>query len=353
MRKHPLAQMLLIGAFASIVGVAITLAMDWFPVQADTAADDIDLLYDVLLMVSVPIFVLVMTVAIYSVVKFRAKPGDTRDGPPIHGNTRLEIVWVTIPFLLVTGLAIYGWIVLADIEEKQPNTMVVNVTGQQFAWSFEYPDDGKVKSNQLVLPKDRPVEFRIKALDVIHSFWVPEFRLKSDAVPGLTTKVRVTPDREGSYNVVCAELCGLGHSTMRQAVRVVPQTEFAAWIAKRSRGGAAAGARPGSGEQAGAGKQVFTDTGCNACHTLADAGASASIGPNLDQLARRAGRRRPGLSAEEYVKQSIEDPQAFVVKGFPGNTMPKNYKQQLTSEEIDALVEYLLGVSGDQGGRGQ
>jgi cytochrome c1 len=98
---------------------------------------------------------------------------------------------------------------------------------------------------------------------------------------------------------------------------------------------------------------VFTDTGCNACHTLADAGASASIGPNLDQLARRAGRRRPGLSAEEYVKQSIEDPQAFVVKGFPGNTMPKNYKQQLTSEEIDALVEYLLGVSGDQGGRGQ
>ena len=138
-----------------------------------------------LLVVSVPIFVLVMTVVVYSVTRFAAKPGDMRDGPPIHGNTRLEVIWVTIPFLMVTGLAIYGWIVLDDIEAKQQNEMVVNVTGQQFAWTFEYPGQN-VNSNELVLPVDRPIDFRIKTNDVLHSFWVPAFRLKSDAVPVTT-----------------------------------------------------------------------------------------------------------------------------------------------------------------------
>ena len=196
-----------------------------------------------------PVFVLVMTVAIYSVVRFRAMPGDMRDGAPIHGNTRLEVVWVTIPFLMVTALSIYGWIVLDDIEAKQPNRLVVKVTGQQFTWSFEYPGE-KVKSTELVLPKDRPVEFRIQTKDVLHSFWVPEFRLKSDAVPGLTTKIRLTPDRIGRYQVVCAELCGIGHSAMRQNVRVVPAAAFQGWLDKQAEG-AAPGAR-GGGEPGGA-----------------------------------------------------------------------------------------------------
>src|ERR671931_1687599 len=137
--------MLAIGIVASLIGIAITLNIDWFPKSADTASHQIDTLYDVLLICSVPIFMLVMTVAIYSVVKFRARPGDTRDGAPIHGHTTLEILWVTIPFLLVTGLAIYGWVVLNNIEAKQPNELQVNVTGQQFTWTFEYPKE-KVKS---------------------------------------------------------------------------------------------------------------------------------------------------------------------------------------------------------------
>ncbi len=219
--KHPVARMLAIGVFASLVGIAICLLIDWFPADASGAAGQIDTLYDVLLICSVPVFVLVMTIAIYSVVRFRAKPGDMGDGPPIHGNTRLEVIWVTIPFIMVTALAIYGWIVLDDIEAKQQNEMVVNVTGQQFAWTFEYPGQN-VNSNELVLPVDRPIDFRIKTNDVLHSFWVPAFRLKSDAVPGLTTKIRLTPNRLGRYEVVCAELCGLGHSTMRQFVRVLP-----------------------------------------------------------------------------------------------------------------------------------
>jgi cytochrome c oxidase subunit II len=224
--------MIAIGVLAAVVGTAIVLLMDWFPEDASTAAEDVDTLYDVLLIFSVPIFVLVMSVAIYSVIKFRAKPGQTGDGPPIHGNTGLEIFWVTIPFLIVSGLAIYGWIVLDDIEAKQPDEMVVNVTGRQFTWTFEYPRE-QVQSNDLLLPKDRPVEFRIRSNDVIHSFWVPEFRLKSDAVPGLTTTIRLTPNKLGQWQVVCAELCGLGHSTMRQQVRVLQPAEFDAWAERR------------------------------------------------------------------------------------------------------------------------
>jgi cytochrome c oxidase subunit II len=238
--QHPIAKMLGLGVVASVIGTAICLLIDWFPVDASGSARDIDTVYDVLLICSVPVFVLVMTIAVYSVVRFRAKPGDMRDGPPIHGNTRLEIVWVTIPFLMVTALAVYAWIVLDDIEAKQPDELVVRVTGQQFTWTFEYPSE-KLRTTELVLPQDQPVHFRIRTNDVIHSFWVPEFRLKSDAVPGLTTGIRLTPDRIGRYQVVCAELCGLGHATMRQNVRVVPQGEFDEWVQDQKQAAAGAG----------------------------------------------------------------------------------------------------------------
>jgi cytochrome c oxidase subunit II len=340
MRRHELARMLLIGVAASIVGVAITLWMDWFPEQGATAADDIDLLYDVLLIASVPVFVLVMTIAIYSVIRFRAKPGDLSDGAPIHGNTRLEIIWVTIPFIMVTALAIYGWVVLDDIEAKKPNELRVNVTGQQFAWRFEYPAQ-EVRSNQLVLPKDRPVHFYINSEDVIHSFWVPEFRLKSDAVPGITTHIRLTPNKIDEYPVVCAELCGIGHSTMRQQVRVIEQADWDQWVSERQRR-----AEGGGGEEQAAadGAAIFTETGCNACHTLADAGSTAEVGPNLDELAQVAGRREPGTEPEAYVEEAITDPSAFVVEGFDDGLMPSDYGEQLSPEEIDALVQYLLGA---------
>ena len=190
--KHPVARMIGIGILASLVGIAITLWIDWFPESASTSANKIDNLYDVLLICSVPVFVLVMTIAIYSVVRFRAKPGDMGDGPPIHGNAKLEVFWVTVPFIMVTVLAIYGWYELDNIEAKQKNEMVVNVTGQQFTWTFEYPEE-KVQAKELVLPVNRPIEFKIHSKDVIHSFWVPQFRLKSDAVPGLTTRIRLTP----------------------------------------------------------------------------------------------------------------------------------------------------------------
>jgi cytochrome c oxidase subunit II len=340
--KHPVARMIGIGIFASLIGIAITLLIDWFPEDGSGAAGQIDTVYDVLLICSVPVFVLVMTIAIYSVVRFRAKPGDMGDGPPIHGNTRLEVIWVTIPFIMVTALAIYAWIVLDDIEAQAQDQMIVNVTGQQFTWSFEYPEQ-KVSSNELVLPVDQPIEFRIKTRDVIHSFWVPAFRLKSDAVPGLTTKIRLTPEREGRYEVVCAELCGLGHATMRQFVRVVPPDDFENFTERQAdeggAGGGGGGGDGGGGGQGGGqgagpdGEEIFTAQGCGSCHTLAAANASGTVGPDLGNLSN---------TDEAFVKESIVKPGAVVTGNFPEGVMPEDFGDKLSDEELDALVSYLL-----------
>jgi cytochrome c oxidase subunit 2 len=359
-RKHPLAQMLAIGVVASLIGIAIALNIHWFPKSADTASHKIDTLYDVLLICSVPVFVLVMTVAIYSVVKFRARPGDMSDGAPIHGNTRLEIVWVTIPFLMVTALAIYGWVVLNNVEAKKPGERTINVVGQQFEWHFQYAKTGKgdpgpcggsgpneITTNTLVLRKDEPIYFRICTKDVIHSFWVPEFRLKEDAVPGIVTHIRLTPNRIGNYTVVCTELCGLGHSTMRAPVHVVTAPQFAAFLRQQTQPAPAAPPSAGGGGGTTAqGKQVFASNGCGACHTLADAGTTGTVGPNLTHIDADAAKfgKQLGQSPQQYILTSIKTPEAFTVPGFPKGVMPSTFGQQLSPQQLNALVKYLTSV---------
>jgi cytochrome c oxidase subunit 2 len=335
--------MLVIGIAAAALGTFGALQIDWFPTQASTAAGKIDTLYDWLLVASVPMFVLVMAVAIYCVVRFRVRPGGpTGDGAPIHGNTRLEIIWVTIPFLIVTALAVYAAVVLAQIEKKQPNELQVRAIGQQFTWHFEYTQAGgkKFKSNVLYLPNNRPVYMKINTLDVLHSFWVPEFRIKEDAVPGQTDHVRFTPDRIGNYEVVCAELCGAGHATMRVRTAVVSPQAFQKFVqsklnptqaASTGGGGGGGGAPPAP---AAAGKTVFTgEGGCGACHTLADAGTSGTVGPKLNGIAAQGAA---------FIKQSIEDPNAKITPGFPKGVMPQDFKTRLGPQKIDALVKYLL-----------
>jgi cytochrome c oxidase subunit 2 len=336
--------MLVIGTAAAVIGTFVALQINWFPTQASTAAGKIDTLYDWLLVASVPMFVLVMAVAIYCVVRFRVRPGGpTGDGAPIHGNTRLEIVWVTIPFIIVAALAVYAAVVLAQIEKKQPNELQVRAIGQQFTWHFEYTQDGKkFKTDKLYLPINRPVYMKINALDVIHSFWVPAFRLKEDAVPGQTDHVRFTPNRIGQYEVVCAELCGAGHSTMRVDTYVMPAQKFDQFVQTRLRPAAAGGgATAGGGAAAGGGavaqgKAIFTgEGGCGACHTLADAGTTGTVGPNLTKV-------HIAKQGAAFIKQSIEDPNAKITAGFPKGVMPPDFKTKLGPQKIDALVKYLL-----------
>jgi cytochrome c oxidase subunit 2 len=217
------------------------LSIPWFPTDGSIQAHNVRTLYDVLLIVSVPVFVLVETVVLFSVWKFRMKPGEEeRDGPPIHGDTRLEVVWTALPAILLVGLCAYAYSVLRTNEKTHPGAMVVNVTARQFAFEFSYDNkQGKeVASPVLYLPKGQPVVFRLRSLDVIHSFFVPEFSEKLDAVPGLTTTVRVTPTRLGAYPAECTELCGAGHSLMRGGVRVVSPTRFQSWLATLKPGAA-------------------------------------------------------------------------------------------------------------------
>ena len=338
--------MLLIGAVASILGIALALLIDWFPVPASTQAGPIDTLWDVLLIASVPVFVLVETVVLYCAIKFRMRPGEElKDGPPIHGNTRLEIIWTAIPAILLVGLCTYAYVVLTDIEKAEANTMNVRVVGEQFTWTFYYPGEGgeEVASPQLYLPAETPVNFTVQSKDVIHDFWVPAFRMKIDAVPGIDTHVRVTTtDRMGEFPVVCAELCGLGHSTMRQSAHVMTREDFdarLAELARRRRGRGGEGGGGGGGETDG--KTLFTDaaqpTACASCHTLADAGSTGTTGPDLDDVL-------PDLSEAE-IRESIVDPDAQIAQGFQPGLMPR-YGDTLSEEQVDALVQYLTEVTG-------
>jgi len=223
---------------ATAIGIVLSFVIRWFPVQASTQAANTDRLYHVLVIASIPIFVLVVTVILYSVWQFHMKPGEEfKDGPPIHGNTRLEVFWTVLPAVLLMSLVGYSFVVLADNEKKPKKEIDVTVYGQQFFWSYEYPRSitggAPLKSDQLYVPKGESVRFNIKSRDVIHAFWIPAFRIQEDAVPGITTHWRATPNRLGSYPVVCNLLCGIGHSLMRSTIHVVTEQRFHEWIASQ------------------------------------------------------------------------------------------------------------------------
>ena len=253
-------EMFVIGTVASLAGIALGSAIEWFPAQASSQAGPIDTLWDVLVICSVPIFVGVVIVVVYAALLFRQRPGEENlDGPPIHGNTTIEIVWTVLPALLLVVLCVYAYVVLLDIEQKPAQAatpeMKIDVYGEQFAWTFKYAGaNGKpFTTTQLYLPQDRSVKFDVHSKDVIHDFWVPAFRMKIDAVPGITTAYRVTPTKLGIYPVVCAELCGLGHAYMRQTARVLPTDAFDTWLEKESaEDNPPAGGKPVAGGATGA-----------------------------------------------------------------------------------------------------
>lgn len=209
---------------------ATALVIDWFPDSAAAEVGRQDNLMSFMFWSSAVFFTIVTTFLVYSVWRFRAKPDDDSDGPPTHGNTLLEIVWTLVPALLLLFVTVYSYVVLDRNEALASDRMVVDVTAQQFNWNFGYPD-ANVRSGDLRVPVGRQVEFRLRATDVIHDLYVVEWRLKQDATPGITTRLLVTPNEVGTFQLICAELCGAGHSAMRARAIVMPQAEFDAWLA--------------------------------------------------------------------------------------------------------------------------
>jgi cytochrome c oxidase subunit 2 len=371
--------MLVIGVIATAIAIPVALSIHWFPTKASTQAGNIRTLYDVLLIVSIPIFVLVETVIGYSVWKFHMKPGEEeKDGPPIHGNTRLEVIWTTLPAILILSLCAYAYSVLRSNEANKKGAMTINITERQFAFEFSYPQtDGKtVVSPELYLAKGRPVVFQLRSLDVIHSFFVPEFSEKIDAVPGITTTLRVTPTRIGDYAAECTELCGAGHSLMRAPVRVVTPVAFETWLKSQptnlpppigvpapntiqpgvptgagSVAPSSVGSSSSSSTSAAAGKALFIGAGgCSACHTLAAAGATGTVGPNLTQrlgsdCQTADSKKIRGATLSACIYTAITKPYAYLPSGYKAGVMPPTFAKTLSSTQIQSLVKFLASVT--------
>jgi cytochrome c oxidase subunit II len=383
MRKRPILQMVVAWAIGVAIMLPIALVIPWFPDKGSIQAGNVRTLYTVLLIATVPIFVLVMTVVLYSVWQYRMRPGDEeKDGAPIHGNTRLEVVWTVLPAVLILGLVTYAYTVLHKDEKHKSGEMVVNVTARQFTFQFSYPgQNGKtLVSPELYLPKGKPVVFRIRSLDVVHSFFVPEFSEKIDAVPGIVTTLRVTPRRIGIYPAECTELCGAGHSLMRERVHVLTPAAFDSWAkSQKANGPPPIGAPPpgvasnyatgasssGQGQStsttsssssssatnAAAGKAVFTGSaGCSGCHTLAAAGATGTIGPNLDQRLRSdcataKSKSVRGPTLQKCIQTAITSPYKYLPSGYHAGVMPSTFAKTLTSTQIQALVTFLSSAA--------
>jgi cytochrome c oxidase subunit 2 len=245
---------------ASAIGIASMLSLRWFPEQGSNVAPSIDTFWNVLVIVSVPIFVAVTSMLLFTVWRWRQRPGEEDlDGPPIHGSTKLEVIWTIIPTIVIAALTTYAAILLVDIQAAPAKgTRVVNVNGVQFAWDFEtQTPDGPVKTTKLFLPINEPVKFNVRSKDVIHDFWVPAFRLKVDAVPGITTTYNLTPTKLGTFDVVCAELCGLGHAYMRQTVTVMTRERYDEMMAELATAAGATALAP-DGAADGQGKKMTT-----------------------------------------------------------------------------------------------
>ena len=325
MRRGSIVRITIYGVIAGTIASLIAVVVPWLPTSASEEMDRITFTFWFTTVICIGIFAIVAAVIAYSVLKFRAADDDERDGPPVHGHTGLEIAWTALPAILVTAISVVSAVVLAKNDDAGENPIRIAVTAQQFAWKFEYPD--KTTSGSLVLPVDQAVKLTLHSLDVIHSFWVPEFGQKSDAVPGIETTLVITPTKIGSYSLVCTELCGLGHATMRAQVSVVERADYEAFLKEEAAGGGSGGKQDGA--------SVFTAAGCGGCHAFEPAGTDAAVGPSLDGL------DPGGEPLEDFIRESIVDPNAKLAQGYQGDVMPNTFDKSLTDQQLDVLVQYL------------
>ena len=334
MRRGSILALVGIGVLAGGITTAVAVLLPWLPTPASKEAHRIDAVFWFVTIICIVIFAIVAAALLYAVVRFRAAPDDDSDGPPTHGHTGLEIAWTIIPTLLVTAIGVVSAIVLARDDALGKNVLRVNVTAQQFAWSFSYPDGHNLTSGTLKVPKGRSVLLTFTAKDVIHSFWVPEWGQKQDTVPGIHPTLHVTPTKLGRFPVICTELCGLGHATMRTWAEVMTPKAFNAWL----HGQAKATASP---QPSVSGAAVFKNNPCGSCHTLTAAGAKGTVGPDLDKLTQYAQQAHQPLEA--FVRTSITDPNAYVQPGYHPNIMPPF--ASLPKDQLEALVQYLVQSS--------
>jgi cytochrome c oxidase subunit 2 len=333
--RHFLAATIIV-VLATVAGAILLDSADLLPPLASAQGVTIDWLFGIHLKLIAFLFALVIVFMLYSIVVFRRRPGDLTEGQYIHGNTRLEIAWTVIPLIVVAVMGYIGVVTLRDVTASSPDEMVVEVTGSQWSWRFDYPEQG-LTSTELILPVNQPIRFEITSTDVIHNLWVPEFRVKQDAVPGAVNLLRVTPTVVGNYKVRCAELCGLRHSQMLADVRVLERSEFNSWVGAEIARVAALDTPEARGEQ------LYQTQGCIGCHSL---DGTIVVGPSWLNLFGRQEQLDDGNSViadEDYIRHSILYPGDQIVKGFQ-NLMPANYGEILSENDIEDLIAFIKTI---------
>jgi cytochrome c oxidase subunit 2 len=316
----------------SVLAYAGLIAVGLMPVAASAQSVPIDRLLNLEWATISFLSALILVPFTYSLVVFRRKKGDTTDATHVEGNTNLEIAWTIVPLFLVMAFAYLGAGNLAQIQRADPDAMVVKVTAQQWSWSFEYPSYG-VTSTELHLPVDKQVLLQMTSRDVIHSFWVPEFRPKQDLVPGRITQLRITPTLIGNYKVRCAEMCGTSHAYMEQPVVVTNKADFDVWMGEEVKKAEAAAATP-----EGRGQALVSASGCAACHSI---NGAVGIGPTWYGLFGsqvKISGDGTVTADEAYIHESIKAPQVKIVAGFENQLMP-NYG--FNDDQINDIVAYI------------
>jgi cytochrome c oxidase subunit 2 len=295
--------------------------------------EDINRLFDLSFILSFIVMGLVFALLVYSLLRFRG-PGEPSER---EGNTRLEIFWTSVPALLLVVLFIFTLRTMIDVDagpEDDSDVLNVNVVGNQWWWSFEYPDLGITTANELHLPVGRPIELSLTGKDVIHSFWVPEIGWKFDTIPGKTNTMRFTINEAGTFDGACTEFCGVQHAWMRISVVAEDADTFATWSESR-----AAPASEPSSQLARDGKATFLSLSCATCHTIQGVNDSNEVGPDLTHLGSRSTLGAGVIENNEAnLRAWILDPHAIK----PGVLMPAF--TTLSDDEIDSLVEYLKGL---------
>jgi cytochrome c oxidase subunit 2 len=303
-----------------------------YQAAASRSTVQIDAVFLFITVVSLFFFFLVEGLLIYFAIRYRRRKGsDGLATSEVKSNFLLEIVWVIIPSLVVIVFFVYGYMVYRDVTTPAPGSSDIHVVARQFFFEFKHPD-GRSEVGELRVPVGKPVKLIMTSRDVIHGFSLPSFRLKQDVLPGQYTYLYLQPDREGSYDIFCTEYCGVGHSTMRGKLVVMASGEYAKWAAA---GKDAQAALPPSEK----GKALLEKFGCLGCHST---DGTPKVGPTLKGL---YGSRVPladgrTVEADEgFLKESIVDPGAGIVKGFP-NVMP-TFKGQLSDDDIAAIIAYI------------
>ncbi len=306
----------------------LLLDIPFLPKQASTFAEEVDALY--LFLVSLTLFfsVLIAGTVIYFAIKYRRRQ-PTELPRPMEGALKLEIAWSVIPFIIAMG--IFGWGASIYFKQYRPpkDAMEIYVVGKQWMWKFQHVE-GKREINELHIPVGRKVKMTMTTEDVIHSLYVPAFRIKTDVVPGKYTTAWFEATKPGRYHMFCTEYCGTNHSTMIGWVEVMDAPDYQAWL----------GGAQQEGTLAESGEKVFQSLACNTCHK-ADA---QGRGPVLDGLFGRTVALDNGqtqVADAEYIRESILNPQAKIVAGFPRPSLMPTFQGQVTEEQLLQLVEYL------------